>query len=478
MENLKQKTYKAFAWNFSSRIINLLLSFIISIFLARILEPSDFGTFAIVGVIINFSHIFMDMGLGVSLIEKNFLSKYHYGSVFWFNVVVSILLSFLLYSSSVFVAKFYDNSELIQYIKVLSLLFIINSFSPVISARLQKDLNMKLPMLASLVSSAIGGSIGIGMAINGYGIWSLVIQSLITAIINNLIIIVFNPYPYFFYFKWKALMELWNFGFRMFFSGVIDSVFGNVDTLVIGKLFSLNTVGLYNRAKNLDNLIIKNISSSLMSVVMPALSSIKTDKQRYEKVINIAIQTVSFLSFGLSGILFLIGHNLIIIIYGYQWGYAGELFSLLMVSGFSYPISAVLVNILSSQGNSKAFLTLEIYKKIVYSLNFAFGFIWGIKGFVFGIVIVYIISVFLNIFMASKQMNLSIKWFNKRIWIYGLVSFISVIFTLIINYKINNIVLHFFISGSVFTILYIALSRLLKLEAIFILIKEIKLILN
>ncbi len=478
MNNLKQKTYKAFAWNFSGRIINMLISFIISIFLARILEPSDFGSFAIVGVIISFSHIFMDMGLGISIVQGKNLNKYHYGSVFWFNISLGILLSLLMYFSANLIASFYNDYKLISYIKVLSLLFVINSSTKVIGARLQKDMNMKLPVKIGVISSVISGSIGIAMAFLGYGIWSLIIQSLVSAIINNALFVILNPYKISFYFKLSSLIELWSFGFRMFISGLLDSVFINLDTLVIGKLFSATVLGFYNRAKNLNNLIIKNISASLMSVIMPALSNIQDEKERYNIVIDKTLSIVSFFAFGISGLLFITGKDLILIIYGEKWNFAGELFSLLMLSAFAYPISSVLVNILSSQGNSKAFLRLEIYKKLIYSLNFIFGFIWGIKGFVYGLIVVYTLSVLINIFMATKQMQLSAKWFNTKIWIYGLLAIIAAVISYLISVRINNIYIHIITASISYLGIYLIINNMLKLNAYNLLLIEIKLLKN
>jgi len=180
LSDLKKQSYKAFAWDFTGKIAGQSVGFIISIFLARILSPEDFGLLAMVTVVIGLSGSLADMGLGMALIQRKEVTDAHYGSVFFFNITVGILLSSLLYFAAPLIGLFYENDDLIAIAEAMAVLFILNSIGIVIRIKLRKDLEYGIPTRAGLVSAAISGAIGVTMAYQGFGVWSLVIQSLLT----------------------------------------------------------------------------------------------------------------------------------------------------------------------------------------------------------------------------------------------------------------------------------------------------------
>ena len=187
-DNLKTKGVTAFIWEFSGKLASNGMGFIISIFLARLLEPSEFGLIAMVMVVIGMAAVFSDSGLGVALIQRRRVLPIHYSSVFYFNILVAIILALVTFFSAGRIAEFYNNEELIPLAQVMSLSFIIGALSSVQSIRLRKELDYALLTKITLISSLVSGVLGIVLAFNGAGVWSLVVQSLTAGIMTNILL--------------------------------------------------------------------------------------------------------------------------------------------------------------------------------------------------------------------------------------------------------------------------------------------------
>ncbi|KYJ86993.1 hypothetical protein AS592_00345, partial [Sulfurovum riftiae] len=403
------------------------MGFIVTIFLARLLEPAEFGLIAMVMVIIGIAQVFTDVGLGSALIQRRRVLPVHYSSVFYFNIFIASILTLITFLSASWIGAFYNNNQLVSIAQVMSIAFLINAFSSVQATKLRKELNYTALTKANFTASLLSGIIGVFMALNDGGVWSLVTMTLSRGVIFNIYIwMVANWWPSLL-FSFKALFQLWGFGFRIFLSGLLDAVFNKLDILIIGKLFTPATLGFFERAKSLDQMIVTYSSGSLMSVLFPVLSKIQNDLPRFQRIIIKALGVISFIVFLLLGMMYLISEELIVLLFSEKWIPSVEYFQLLLLSGFAYPISALLVNVLSSRGNSKAFLHLEIYKKIVFGVNLLVAFIWGIEGYLYGLVLASILAVYLNIIFASREIHLAITKFIHPIIMQMLITTLSVI---------------------------------------------------
>jgi O-antigen/teichoic acid export membrane protein len=479
MTDLKQQATKAFIWDFSGKLAMHGMSFITTIFLARLLEPSDFGLIAMVMVIIGIAGIFSDVGLGSALIQRKRILPIHYSSVFYFNITIGSLLTLLTYLSAPLIADFYDNQALIALTQVISFSFVLGAFSSVQSTKLRKELNYSLLTKVAFTASLISGVLGVSLAFYGAGVWSLVIQALSQRIIYNIIIWYASHWIPSKEFSLKALMQLWAFGFRMFLSAFLDTIFTRIDILIIGKLFTPVALGYFNLAKQLDQMVIHYSSGSLMSILFPVLSKVKNNIVRFQSITMKSLGIIIFIVFFLLGGLYLVSNELIIILFGERWLQTVGYFKILLLSGFGYPISALLVNVLSSRGNSKAFLRLEIYKKIIFGVNLTIGFIWGIEGYLYGLFIATTLAVLLNIYFVSHELDLPKMHFIKPIVIQMLITVVVTFFIVFIN---NNLELgHFWvflIKGTEFTILYVLSNKFLNTNAYNCFISEAKPIYN
>ncbi len=463
MSSLKQQGTKAFIWDFFGRIAKNGMGFIVSIFLARLLEPSEFGMIAMVMVIIGIAGVFTDVGLGGALVQRRKVLPVHYASVFYFNIFIASFLSLYTYFSASWIGNFYNNPDLIPLAEVMSLSFVIAAFSSVQNVKLRKELNYALLTKVNLVSSFISGVIGISMAFSGAGVWSLVAQSLSQGVIYNVLIWSTANWKPTLQFSFKALMQLWGYGFRMFLSGLLDTIFMRLDYLIIGKLFEATALGFFQRAKSLNLFVVKYSSGSLMSVLFPVLAKVQNDLPRFQNIVIKALGIISFVTFMLLGGLYLISEELIVLLFGVKWLASVHYFKILALSGFAYPVSALLVNVLSSRRNSKAFLRLEIYKKLIASVNFLVLYFYGIDAFLYGLVVQAGLGVSLNITFASQEIALPFFKFAKPILTQAGIAVTTVLLTLFLTQNIELMaIIMLILKGSIFILFYVGLNYLLK----------------
>ncbi len=467
MSSLKAQGTKAFIWDFSGKIVRQGMGFIVTIFLARLLEPSDFGLIAMVMVMIGIAGVFTDVGLGGALIQRRRVHPIHYSSVFYFNISVGLFLTFLFYFSAPWISEFYNNEALLPLTQVLSFSFIIGAFSTVQSIRLRKELNYALLTKLGLISALLSGVVGVSLALWGAGVWSLVAQSLIRGIIYNILIWTRVKWIPGLEFSWKALTQLWGYGFRMFLSGLLEAIFMRLDYMIIGKLFEATALGFFQRAKSLNLLVVSYSSQSLMSVLFPVLSKVQNDLPRFQNIVIKTLGIISFITFLLLGGLYLVSEELIVLLFGEKWLPSVEYFKILALAGYAYPVSALLVNVLSSRGNSKAFLRLEIYKKMIASLNFIVLYYYGIDTFLYSVVISVIFSVSLNIVFVSREINLPFSRFAKPIVIQAGIAMLSVLLTIFIIKDLALVdIMMLIIKGLLFTSLYFGFNYLFKTSSL------------
>lgn len=463
MDELKSKGLKALAWDFFGKLARYGTTFIVTIVLARLLEPSDFGLIAMVMVIVMLALVFTDVGLGAALVQRRRVLPVHFASVFFFNVFIGGSLTFVTYLSAHWISVFYDNEALVPVIQVTSVLFVINAFSSVQMSKLSKELNYKALAKSDVSAAVLSGLTGIGLAIYGAGVWSLVGQVVSRGVYYNIFIWSASKWVPSLMFSFKALKQLWGFGFRMFLSTLLETIYSKLDIIIIGKLFTPAVLGFFDQAKRLDLLITQLSSGSIMAVMFPVLSKVQNDLIRFQNIIFKTLGIIIFVVFFLLGSMYLISEEFIVLLYGEKWLPTVDYFKILVLSGFSYPISALLVSILSSRGNSRAFLKLEIYKKILQSINFYVGFLWGIEGYLYGWLIVSIIGMLLNILFASRETKSHFLLFVKPIVLQILIT-VSIVFIVIVvteDIETHTMVL-LLLKGILFTVMYFMINMFLK----------------
>ncbi len=265
----------------------------------------------------------------------------------------------------------------------------------------------------------------------------------------------------------------------MFLSGVIDTIYEKLDYMLIGKLFSPSILGFFHQAKQLNLFVIKYSSGSLMSVLFPVLSKIQKDIFYFRRVVIKSLGIICFITFFILGELYITANELIVGLFGDKWEPSIYYFKILALSGFAYPISALMVNILSSRGKSKDFLKLEIYKKIIQSINLYILYLYGIDVFLYGLIITSILATSLNIKFATNEIGLSFISVVKPIFVSALITIVIVLLIISITDFINlNDFFMIVIKGGLFMILYIAINWIFRVKSFQYIMEQIEPILN
>ncbi len=402
---LKEKSISGFVWSFVDNIGNHGVQFVIGIILARILTPEDYGLVGMITVFVAVSQSFIDAGFTQALIRKNDAKQKDYSTIFYFNIVVGFFIYILLFLVSPLISSFFNEPQLTDLVKVLGITVIINAIAIVQRARLTKDINFKLQSKISISSNISSGAIGIGLALAGYGVWSLVWRSLLNNFFQTVLLWIFNKWKPTWEFSKSSFKELFNFGYKLLLSGLLDRVYKNIYYLVIGKYFSAADLGFYTRADQFKNLFASNLNSTIQRVSFPVLAKIQDNNERlkaaYKKLLKITVFLSGFLMLSLAGV----AETLILVLLGEKWAGSIEYLQLLCLVGVFYPLHALNLNILNVKGRSDLFLKLDFIKKSIAIPIIMIGIYFGIKAMIIAMIGNSIISYFLNSQYSGKLIS-------------------------------------------------------------------------
>lgn len=459
--SLKQKSGIAIAWDLGGTLAKSLSSFVISIFLARLLTPEEFGLVGMAMVFITVSQVFIDVGFASALIQNQKTTSLSYSSVFWLNLIMGLFLTTLFYLCAPYIGDFYDNQDITNLVKWLSLIFLFNSFCIVQTALLKKKLNFKVLSLSNMLAGVLGGICGVVFAFMDYGVYSLVIQNIVTAILVTIFLWSAADWKPDFKFSFKEIKKLTGFSTYVFIDRFLSSVFTRLDIIVIGKVLSPATLGYYTRAVSLNNQVTSYSSSSISKVFFPVLSSIQDDDEKFRTIYFKVVSTVCFMSFGLTGLLYVLGEDIIITLFGEKWMPSVVIFQILVISACNYPLSSIMINAFMSKGKSKENFYIGLFRKSIRVVPLYLAYKFGIIPFAIGVVVVSYFLTFTNIVFLKKYTNLSIVTHLKKIFeaIIPLVFIILACQILNLDQMICRVGLALF-----FIVTYLVYNHLLKTE--------------
>ena len=405
MTNLKQKTINGMLWSISERFSLQGVQLVVSIILARLLEPSQFGLIGMLSLFMAIAQSILDSGFGSALIQKKNADNLDNCSIFYFNIFIGTLLTLLLILLAPSIAGFFYQPILIQLTRFLSLNIFINGFGLVQSTLLSKQMNFKAQLKINLISVFISGCVGIGLAYLDWGVWSLAIQSVLNTLIKTGLLWILSTWKPSFLFSFNSLRGMFSFGSKMLLSGLLNTLFKNIYLAIIGKLFSVTELGYYTRASSMQQTAVSATSSSLGKVLFPAMVPLQDDNTRlrtaYKKTIGVSLFFHFPLMFGLIGI----ADPLIRFLMTDKWAPSIPYFQLLCISGLFYPLHVLNLNILQVKGRSDLLLRLEIIKKAVNILTILITYRWGVTGLIYGQIVSSAFAYFLNSFYSGRLVN-------------------------------------------------------------------------
>ena len=372
------------------------IQFIVQIVLARMLMPTDYGIIALIAIFITIANVFVQSGFNTALIQKKDANEVDFSSVFYLSFFVALLLYLLLFYAAPFIATFYDANQLISLIRVLAITLFFGVFNSIQNAVIAREMQFKKLFVSSLGAIFISGTVGIFFAYSGFGVWSLVAQQLINQFTIMVILWFTVKWRPQWVFSFKRVKGLFSYGWKLLVSSLLDSLYNNLRSLIIGKIYSPAILGIYNRGEQFPQVIINNINGSIQSVMLPTLAAEQDNKQRVRDMVRRSIVTSSFIVFPLMVGLAVIAEPMVKILLTDKWLPCVPFLQILCASYALWPIHTANLQAINALGRSDIFLRLEIVKKIMGLIILGISIHFGIYAIAMGMLVSGVISTFIN----------------------------------------------------------------------------------
>lgn len=378
-DSLKEKTVNGVAWSAVERFTTQGIVFVFNILIARILLPEDYGVVAMLNIFFAVAQTFIDSGFASALIRKQDRSEEDFNTVFYFNVFVSLFFFVVLWIAAPWIADFYKIPVLTKIARVISLTLVVNSFGAIQWTRLSIDLDFRTRAIVSIIRCIIIGVLGLAMAMRGYGVWALVAQNVVGSVVSTILVCVFVRWIPRLVFSWKAFKEMFSFGSKLLATSLIDTVWGNLYTLVIGRVFSSASLGVYNRAESFATFPSANIYGMIQGVIYPSLCKVQDETERlrsaYQKFIKLSSYIVFPMMFGLAAV----ADPFIRLILTDAWADAIPILKILCFVLVLYPLNAVNITFPNIKGHSEMYLKAAMINKVFDVIVLAICIPFGIK---------------------------------------------------------------------------------------------------
>lgn len=405
MESLKKKTVRGVAWSTAERLSVEGIKFLVMIIIARKLSPSDYGLVGMLAIFIAVSDSLINSGFSQALIRKQDRTEVDNSTVFYFNIVVSLLLYAILYLIAPAVSEFYEVPLLTPVMRVMCLLIVIASFAIVQRTLLTANIDFKTQTKASAIASLVSGAVGVYLAYHGYGVWTLVFQQLTNTSLNTLLLWALSKWRPQLTFSWHSFLNLFSFGSKLMMVGLLDTIYNNLYQLVIGKFYSSSSLGFYTRARHFAEFPSSNVTTILQRVTYPVLCTIQEEDDKLSTIYRKMLKLSAFAMFPILTGLAAISYPLVDMLIGEKWHEAATLLIPICFSMMWYPVNSINLNLLQVKGRSDLFLKIEIIKKIMGLSILAATLPFGVLVMCYGIVLSTVLSLFINTYYTGVMIN-------------------------------------------------------------------------
>lgn len=464
-QNLKSKTLTGIVWSSIERFSLGTAQFVINIIMARLLVPSDYGMIGMLAIFLQISQAFVDSGFTNALIQRKDRTETDFSTAFYFNVVIAFIFYIMLFISAPWIAHFYNMPELVSVTRIIALGLILNSLSAIHKVKLTIKVDFKTQSKASLSAMILSGSIGVWMAYTGWGVWALVFQSLLNSLLLTVSFFYLVHWRPLLIFSIKSFNNLFSFGSKLLLSGMINTVYRNLYTIVIGKKFSAAELGYYTRADQFAIYPSANLNGIICRVMYPILSSIQDDNERLAEVYRKYIRYSSYIIFPLMTMLAALAQPMVELLLTDKWSGIVILLQILCFDWMFDHLSIINLNLLYVKGRSDLAFKLEVIKKSIAITILFISIPLGLIGICWGRVLYSLIASYMNTYYTKSLIGLSfldqikdvlpslLLAFSMGIVIYGLTCM-----------KLSNIT-HLVIGVSIGVVFYIFFSIVFKIDS-------------
>lgn len=427
MKDLRSKAKEGLLWDISGSFSRHLSTFVISVVLARILTPAEFGVVGMAMVFIGLTNVFIDVGFTEGIIQAKECSERVLSTIFYINLFLSVILACVLYFSSSLIGSFYGEPKVEEILVWLSVIPIFAAMSKVHSALLMREMNFKVLTIRTLIATVVAGVIGIFLAIQGMGVYSIVVQQISFTIIAALVLWTNAHWYPKLLFSYSEAKSIFNFSKYVFTDQLLRQVFNRLNTLFVGKMFSASTLGLFSRAESINTLFSEYSSNSLRKVMYPVLSKLQNDDKKFVRAFNQASSISSIVASFIAGILFIFSETIIVGLLGKDWYGSVVIFQILSFAVIVAPHIGLISKALLSKGYAKVKYKVGLIQRVILLTPIPIGYLYGIVEFTVSIVVAKYIILWLYIIVSKRKLKLSL-WTQAANVIFPVTPFILVIF--------------------------------------------------
>lgn len=405
---LKHKVATGVAWNISEKIGTMLLQMAVSFTVLWLLSPEDFGVMAIMTFFTSLALVVVDSGFSQTLIRKSDPTHEDYGSVFAFNIAMSVVLYIVLTAVSPLVAHFYRMPVITKIAPILFLLFPINALCVIQNTIFTRQFRFGLLSRATLASSLAGDVAAVGLALAGCGIWSLVAQRLVTAAVKTAILWLCNSRPPVGRFSAGALRAMSSFSLRLLGTDIISAVYNNLAQMFVGAKYPADVLGYFNQAQKFKELPVTSTQQAVQSVTYPALSKLDGDVEKFSESYRQLIMTVAFMMFPMMIGMAAVVDDAFMLVLGPKWMPIVPYLRILALTGLFAPLASIALNILKVGSDGAIILRLEVAKKIVTTAILLITVMHSVKAVAWGLVVVAAMEFVVNITASTRYTRLTL----------------------------------------------------------------------
>jgi O-antigen/teichoic acid export membrane protein len=387
-----KQAFSSTIWSTATQVSRQGVSLIVAIILARNLTPEDFGIIAMVTVFTGFLWVFRDFGAGSYLIFLKNENRSAQSTAFWLSVILGLILFAILWVTAPIIAEFYRMQLLVDIARYLALSFLIGGVTQVSVSLLQRDLKFKKLFFMHLIPIIGSGGVAVYMAISGYGVWSLVVQTLVMYALQTLLLLVWGPKIYLRGASTKAFQDIMSYSLPLLGTNTLNYWVRNVDNLLIGKVLGQEALGFYSRAYSFLLIPVSAVTQNVTAVLFPAISSMKEDKERVRKAVLRVLELSVLISFPTLTFSFFFAMDITVTILGVQWNPIVPLIEVFCAIGIIQTISSFMGPIYLSQGATR----LQFVVGTILRANTIFLIVIGLQFGVIAVAWFYLLAVCIN----------------------------------------------------------------------------------
>lgn len=464
-KSLKSQVFSGLVWKFAERILAQGVSFIVSVVLARILMPSDYGIVALILVFINIANVFVTSGFSTALVQNKDAANDDFSTNFYCSLAISFLVYVVLFIAAPYIETFYKMDGLSLILRVFALRIPLSAYSAIQHAYVERHMIFRRYFFSTLGGTLLSGVVGIIMALNGFGAWALIAQYFTNTIVDIIILSITVPWHPQLVFSWQSAKSMMNYGWKILAADLSGTFFDQLRSLIVGKAYTSSDLAFYNKGNQLPSLITTNISSSIMTVLFPAIANISDQRERVKAMTRKAVKTMSYVMFPMLFGMAAVSKPLINVLFTAKWEPAVPFVQILSISSAISLIGGVSLQAIKAIGKSDIILKLEVYKKPIYVLLLIIGVKINVTAVAITMLIYTIYGNFVNAKPLKKEINYSYREQIRDLsvpFIMSTVMGIAVLFLSVVL-NINNIIL-LILQVLLGAILYIGMSIIFKVD--------------